>query len=163
MTPAWDATSGRSFFNGLLMALMVGRVPMQNVPTMQPGYQFWNKPWFIVNALVGTSAMITLVQLLRLRKSATYLTEEASLFAMRATLGIVGRIAMGFLRRSASFTQRCKTLALSPRAKATAAIDTPDCWQAPTASAFDSSLWRLRRRRPVSMTCPIALTYTPIS
>ena len=55
--------------------------------------------------------------------------------------GIAGRIAMELLPLSASLTQRCKALALSPRARAaaTATIDTPDCGQAPTASGFDSA------------------------
>ena len=53
-----------------------------------------------------------------------------------ATLGAVVRIAIGLPLRSAFLTQRCNMLALSPRAKATAAMDTPGCWHAPTASAL---------------------------
>jgi hypothetical protein len=48
-----------------------------------------------------------------------------------ATLGAVGRMAIGLSLRSASLTQRCNMAAFSPRAKATAAIDTPGCWHAP--------------------------------
>jgi hypothetical protein len=65
-------------------------------------------------------------------------------------LGTVVRIAIGFLLRSAAFTQRCNMAALRPRAKATAAIDTPGCWHAPTASALKCALWVRRRRRPVT-------------
>ena len=42
-----------------------------------------------------------------------------------ATLGAVARMAMGLPRRSASLTQRCNMAWLSPRANATATIDTP--------------------------------------
>src|SRR5579862_5855161 len=66
-----------------------------------------------------------------------------------ATLGAVGRIAIGALSRSACRTQVRSRLALSPLARATAAIDTPGCWQAPTASALNIALWRRRRRRPI--------------
>ena len=64
-------------------------------------------------------------------------------------LGQPGRIAMGASPRSASFTQRRKRFAFSPRANATAAIDTPGCWHSPTASALKNTLWCRRRRRPV--------------
>jgi hypothetical protein len=66
-------------------------------------------------------------------------------------LGTVVRIAIGFLLRSAAFTQRCNMAALRPRAKATAAMDMPGCWHAPTASALKCALWVRRRRRPVSI------------
>jgi hypothetical protein len=75
-----------------------------------------------------------------------------------ATLGAVGRIAMGLPLRSACLTQRCNMAALSPRAKATAAIETPGCRHAPTASALACALWIRRRRRPVSITCPVVFT-----
>jgi hypothetical protein len=68
------------------------------------------------------------------------------------SLGSVGRIAIGVPLRSAFLTQSRSMFAFSPRARATAAIDTPACWQAPTASALNSALWRRRRRLPVSMT-----------
>ena len=61
----------------------------------------------------------------------------------------VERIAIGASPRSASWTQRRNTLAFSPRAKATDAIDTPGCWQAPTASALKNTLWCGCRCRPV--------------
>src|SRR6202042_306867 len=65
--------------------------------------------------------------------------------------GTGGLTAIGALL-SASRTQWRSMFALSPRANATAAIDTPGCWQAPIASALNSSLWRRRRRRPVEIT-----------
>jgi hypothetical protein len=74
-----------------------------------------------------------------------------------AWLGLAGRIAMGASPRSASLTQRRKRFAFSPRANATAAIDTPGCWHSPTASALKNTLWCRRRRRPVVTvvsTCP---------
>jgi len=73
------------------------------------------------------------------------------------------RIAMGIPLRSASLTQRRNTLALSPRAKAMAAMDTPGCWHSPTASALKSWLWVRRRRRPMPTTCPVVRTCTPIA
>lgn len=57
-------------------------------------------------------------------------------------------IAIGAPPRSACRTQLRSRLAFTPRAKATAAIETPFCWHAPTASAWNSSLWCRRRRRP---------------
>ena len=66
-----------------------------------------------------------------------------------AWLGLAGRIAMGASPRSACLTQRRKRFAFSPRANATAAIDTPGCWHSPTASALKNTLWCRRRRRPV--------------
>jgi hypothetical protein len=80
-----------------------------------------------------------------------------------AKLGAVARIAIGLPLRSTSLAQRCNMLALSPRANATAAIDTPGCWHAPTASALKCALWVRRRRRLVSTTCAVVFTYTPIS
>jgi len=50
------------------------------------------------------------------------------------TLGSVVRIAIGLLLRSAFLTQSRNIFAVRPRARATAAIDTPGCWHAPTAS-----------------------------
>jgi hypothetical protein len=73
------------------------------------------------------------------------------------------RIAMGIPLRSASLTQRRKTLALSPRAKAIAAMDTPGCWHSPTASALKSGLWLRRRRRPIPTACSVVRTCTPIA
>jgi hypothetical protein len=82
---------------------------------------------------------------------------KPSSFSM-ATLGAVVRIAIGLPLRSACLTHRCSMAALSPRAKATAAMETPDCWHAPTASALKCALWIRRRRRPVSITCSIVFT-----
>jgi hypothetical protein len=73
------------------------------------------------------------------------------------------RIAMGIPLRSASLTQRRSTLALSPRARATAAMDTPGCWHSPTASAFKSWLCLRRCRRPISTACSVVCTCTPIA
>jgi hypothetical protein len=80
-----------------------------------------------------------------------------------ATLGAVGRIAIGALFRSACRTQVRSRLALSRRVRAAAAIDTPGCWQASTASALNIALWRRRRRRPVSTTFSVVDTCTPNS
>src|SRR6202522_3145934 len=66
--------------------------------------------------------------------------------------GTLRPIAIGALPRSAFRTQLRNRFAFNPRANATAAIDTPSCWHAPTASALNSSLWRRRRRRPVDIT-----------
>jgi hypothetical protein len=74
---------------GTLMSLMVARVPIRNVPTMQPGYQFWNKPWFILNALLAISAVITLIQLLKLRKSATYFATAVFVLRLVVALGLL--------------------------------------------------------------------------
>ena len=73
------------------------------------------------------------------------------------------RIAMGIPLRSASLTQRRNTLALSPRAKAMAAMDTPGCWHSPTASALKRGLWLRRRRRPIPTACSVVRTCTPIA
>src|SRR5258708_33626889 len=54
---------------------------------------------------------------------------------------LLERIAMGASPRSASWTQRRNRFAFSPRARATDAIDTPGCWQAPTASALKNTVW----------------------
>ena len=78
-----------------------------------------------------------------------------------ATSGTVGRMAIGRPLRSAFLTQSRNILAFRPRARATAAIDTPGCWQAPTASALKRALWDRRRRRPVSITCFVVDTCTP--
>jgi len=67
-------------------------------------------------------------------------------------LGSVVRIAIGLPLRSAFLTQSRNMFAFRPRAKATAAIDTPGCWHAPIASALNTGLWRRRRRLPVSIT-----------
>jgi hypothetical protein len=64
----------------------------------------------------------------------------------------VGRIAIGRPLRSAFLTQLRNMFAFRPRARATAATDTPGCWHAPTASALNAGLWRRRRRLPVSIT-----------
>jgi hypothetical protein len=77
-----------------------------------------------------------------------------------AMTGTVRWIAIGARLPSAAATQRRSKLAFTPRARATAAIDTPSCWHAPTASALNSSLWRRRRRRPVEIT-PLMDTCTP--
>jgi hypothetical protein len=69
-----------------------------------------------------------------------------------ATIGSVVRIAIGLPLRSAFLTQSRNMFAFRPRARATAAIDTPGCWHAPTASALNIGLWRRRRRLPVSIT-----------
>src|ERR1700683_3088187 len=69
-----------------------------------------------------------------------------------ATLGSVLRIAIGLPLRSAFLTQSRNMFAFRPRARATAATETPDCWHAPMASALNAALWRRRRRLPVSMT-----------
>src|SRR5580704_17227239 len=74
------------------------------------------------------------------------------------SLGTVVRIAIGLLLRSAALTQPCNMAALRRRAKATAAIDTPGCWHAPTASALKCALWVRRRRRPVSISCSVVFT-----
>jgi hypothetical protein len=78
-------------------------------------------------------------------------------------IGAVGRIAIGLPLRSASLNQRCRRLAFTPRASATAATDTPGCWHAPTASALKWSLWLRRRRRLLPTKVPVVLTYTLIS
>jgi hypothetical protein len=75
-----------------------------------------------------------------------------------ATLGAVVRIAIGFPLRSACRTHRCNMAALSPRARGTAATETPGCWHAPTASAMKYALWFRRRRRPISINCPVVFT-----
>jgi Transposase, Mutator family len=62
---------------------------------------------------------------------------------------LLERIAIGASPRSASWTQRRNRLAFNPRARAMEAIDTPGCWQAPTASALKNKLWCPRRRQPV--------------
>ena len=80
-----------------------------------------------------------------------------------ARLDAEPRIAMGIPLRSASLTQRRSTLALSPRAKAMAAMDTPGCWHSPTASALKSGLWLRRRRRPIPTVCSVVRTCTPIA
>jgi hypothetical protein len=71
------------------------------------------------------------------------------------------RIAMGASPRSASWTQRRSRLAFSPRARATDAIDTPGCWQAPTASALKNTLWCRLRRRPVVRASSVVFTCPP--
>ena len=48
-------------------------------------------------------------------------------------------MAIGRPLRSAFLTQSRNMFAFRPRARATAAIDTPGCWQAPTASALNMS------------------------
>jgi hypothetical protein len=50
--------------------------------------------------------------------------------------------------RSASTTQRLRTLALIERSRAAAAVDAPGLRQAATASALNSALYDRRRRRP---------------
>jgi hypothetical protein len=76
----------------------------------------------IVRPLRRNSTRITLSVGLEGSATGTKLSE----FSI-ATLGAVALIAIGLPLRSASLTQRCNMLALSPRAKATAAIDTPAC------------------------------------
>ena len=78
-----------------------------------------------------------------------------------AVLGAVERIAIGASPRSASCTQRRNRLAFSPRARPTDAIDTPGCWQAPTASALKNMLWCRRRRRPVVRASSVVSTCPP--
>jgi hypothetical protein len=80
-----------------------------------------------------------------------------------ARLDAEPRIAIGIPLRSASLTHRRNTLALRPRAKAMAAMDTPGCWHSPTASALKSGLWLRRRRRPMPTTCSVVRTCTPIA
>lgn len=66
------------------------------------------------------------------------------------TLAAAGAAATGSVpARSASTTQRRSRFAFSPRASATAAIDTPGCRHAATDSARNAALWRRRRRRPI--------------
>jgi len=77
-----------------------------------------------------------------------------------AGLGLDGRTAIGASPRSASLTQRRKRFAFSPRARATAAIDTSGCWHSPTASALKNTLCR-PRRRPVVTTFPVVSTCPP--
>ena len=64
--------------------------------------------------------------------------------------------------RSASTTQRLKTLALIERSSAAAAVDAPGLRQAATASALNSVLYDRRRRRPASWsivhTCPLKIS-----
>ena len=80
------------------------------------------------------------------------------------TLGAVVRIAIGRPLRSAFLTQLRNMFAFRPRARATAATDTPGCWQAPTASVLNAELWRRRRRLPVSTTTRSEVdTCTPIA
>src|ERR1700735_535249 len=78
-------------------------------------------------------------------------------------VGAVGRIAIGLPLRSACLNQRCRRLAFTPRANATAATDMPGCWHAPTASALKCALWLRLRRRLLPTKVPVVLTYTLIS
>src|ERR1700722_4211461 len=63
-------------------------------------------------------------------------TGTKSFASTGAAIGVAGRIAIGASPRSASWIHRRSKLAFSPRARATAAIDTPGSWQALTASAL---------------------------
>jgi hypothetical protein len=63
--------------------------------------------------------------------------------------------------RSASTTQRRSRFALTERAIAAAAIDTPGCRHAATASALNAALCVRRRRRPDP--CSIVCTCPPTS
>jgi len=56
---------------------------------MGPNYQFWNKPWFIVNALTAIFAALTMVQLFRYRKIAIYYATAVFLLRLGGTLGLV--------------------------------------------------------------------------
>jgi hypothetical protein len=61
----------------------------------------------------------------------------------------------------ATATQRRSRFALSPRARAAAAIDTPGCWHAATASALKAALCRRRRRRPILTPWSVVFTCPP--
>jgi hypothetical protein len=53
------------------------------------GYEFWKKPWFIVDVLSGTAAAITLVQLFKYKRSAAYLATAFFLAGIASTFGLV--------------------------------------------------------------------------
>jgi hypothetical protein len=78
-----------------------------------------------------------------------------------ATLGAEDPLGTSNVPLSARSTQRRSRFAFSPRARAIAATETPGCWQALTASALNSALWRRRRRRPVLTACSEVSTCPP--
>lgn len=76
-------------FTALFLALIVGGVHLPKVPILAAGYEFWKKPWFIVDVLSGTAAAITLVQLFKYKRSAAYLATAFFLAGIASTFGLV--------------------------------------------------------------------------
>jgi hypothetical protein len=68
-------------------------------------------------------------------------------FSIGTLVAFSARFATGAPVLSASTTQRRSRFAFTPRDIAIAAIETPGCRHADTASDLNDSLWRRRRRR----------------
>jgi hypothetical protein len=70
-------------------------------------------------------------------------------------LGAADRVGTSKVPLSACSTQRRSRFTFSPRARATAtaATDTPGCWQAATASVRNAALRRRGRSRPIPTAC----------